>query len=168
MKPGPPKRSAWFFRLEGSVTKQRHFLSEIDVENETATCASCGPTSIRVRSDGTFRCKTTQNEYDRVHKVEKRRAEKGSLRRLIRKAKDVPCADCGGVYHYCVMDFDHREGTQKVENISRMVSQSFPKSAIIREMKKCDVVCANCHRLRTHKRRSAKRIVFRDVRKDVG
>lgn len=66
---------------------------------------------------------------------------------LINKAKDVECADCGGRYPTVCMDFDHRPGTVKAGNISGMLGQ--PVAKLLAEMAKCDVVCANCHRIRT-------------------
>lgn len=51
------------------------------------------------------------------------------------------------------MDFDHRDGEIKVRSISWMAyhdTSNFEK--IKREIKKCDLVCANCHRQRTHDR----------------
>ena len=49
------------------------------------------------------------------------------------------------------MDFDHREGEVKTAHVSQMVKlMSVPK--LHEEIEKCDVVCANCHRIRTFKR----------------
>lgn len=64
---------------------------------------------------------------------------------LFRKLKDVPCADCGNRYPYYVMDFDHN-GNKKF-----LVTRSWSRSltAIVDEVAKCDVVCANCHRIRS-------------------
>jgi hypothetical protein len=45
------------------------------------------------------------------------------------------------------MDFDHREG--KNGDISQMVFTHSPEK-LLREIALCDVVCANCHRVRTH------------------
>jgi hypothetical protein len=64
----------------------------------------------------------------------------------IREAKDVPCADCGQRYHYCMMDFDPRDPEDKLFTIGRGCN-SLPKMKL--EITKCDVVCSNCHRLRT-------------------
>lgn len=71
-------------------------------------------------------------------------------REFIRKAKDVPCADCGVKYPYYVMDFDHL--SDKEWNIAKMVGQCAPLERIQKEVDKCDVVCSNCHRERTHSR----------------
>lgn len=56
--------------------------------------------------------------------------------------------DCGDIFPYFIMDFDHREGTRKKFNIS-MVSQFSTKKELLKEIKKCDLVCSNCHRIRT-------------------
>jgi len=60
--------------------------------------------------------------------------------------KSVPCADCKGEYHYCQMDFDHVRG-EKLGQVPKMGS----KKAIKAEAAKCDVICANCHRVRSQK-----------------
>ena len=71
----------------------------------------------------------------------------------IRKLKEVPCNDCGIVYHYAVMQFDHIKGIKKFD-ISRAISTNIKWDKIIQEIEKCEVVCANCHAMRTFKRRS--------------
>jgi hypothetical protein len=68
---------------------------------------------------------------------------------IVRTAKDVPCADCGERYPPYVMDFDHREGEQKVGVIAQLVSTA-TTAGLLGEIAKCDVVCANCHRERTY------------------
>lgn len=69
----------------------------------------------------------------------------------IRSLKDNPCTDCGIKYPFYVMEFDHREGSTKFREIGRMPCNSWKQ--INDEIAKCDLVCANCHRTRTHKRR---------------
>lgn len=59
------------------------------------------------------------------------------------------CADCGED-NPIVLDFDHLH--DKKYNISRMVHEGFSWKAIQKEIDKCDVVCANCHRIRTYER----------------
>lgn len=60
------------------------------------------------------------------------------------------CADCSE-NNPIVLDFDHIR--DKKYNISRMVHDGFSWKAILKEIEKCEVVCSNCHRLRTHYRR---------------
>lgn len=69
-------------------------------------------------------------------------------RKLVESLKDVPCADCGKQYPSCVMDFDHVRGEKKC-NVAALVSRGSGEAAILEEAAKCDVVCANCHRIRT-------------------
>ena len=51
------------------------------------------------------------------------------------------------------MDFDHLLGVNKFNNLSSMISRGCGLEAILEEIKKCEVVCACCHRLRTKRRR---------------
>lgn len=60
--------------------------------------------------------------------------------------------DCGDSYPPYVMDFDHVRGV-KTRNVGNMRTCSI--ETIQREIAKCDVVCSNCHRERTHSRRVA-------------
>jgi hypothetical protein len=64
--------------------------------------------------------------------------------------------DCGKSYPYYVMDMDHRHGVHKKGVISLMVSNGADETALLEEVAKCDVVCANCHRERTHQRSKEK------------
>lgn len=73
-----------------------------------------------------------------------------AMQKFIREIKNVSCADCGVHYPYWVMDFDHIDAKSKHKNVSRMLSES--KVRIESEIKKCDVVCSNCHRQREHAR----------------
>jgi hypothetical protein len=78
----------------------------------------------------------------------------GVMRRIavnrawVETIKAEPCTDCGVCYPPCVMDFDHVRG-KKSANISRMLSRDVGGNAIADEIAKCDLVCSNCHRIRT-------------------
>jgi len=68
--------------------------------------------------------------------------------------KEKPCADCGERYPSYVMDWDHVRG-KKLFNIALLKSQwskRGTKRLFLREIKKCDLVCSNCHRERTHQK----------------
>lgn len=65
--------------------------------------------------------------------------------------KQKPCMDCGVYYPHYVMDFDHREPSKKLDSINRMINlHSYSKKKISKEIGKCDLVCSNCHRIRTY------------------
>lgn len=71
--------------------------------------------------------------------------------RKINEIKSQPCNDCGESYPYYVMQFDHI-GDDKVANVSRLLrTRGWP--AIEAEIAKCEVVCANCHAVRTYVRK---------------
>ena len=65
------------------------------------------------------------------------------------KLKAGACVDCGlrcTRANYFVFDWDHINRSEKTEDVS-MIKRS--KGALIREIAKCELVCANCHRYRT-------------------
>jgi hypothetical protein len=72
----------------------------------------------------------------------------------INQFKRHPCADCGGEFPPYLMDFDHVSG-DKLDDICGMRMRTVSREAIRAEIEKCEVVCANCHRARTHARRLA-------------
>lgn len=69
----------------------------------------------------------------------------GTKERLIQSLKAIHCKDCDRFSHYSQMDFDHVRGEKVC-----CVPHAGSKEAILAEAAKCDVVCANCHRERTH------------------
>lgn len=79
------------------------------------------------------------------------RARKRMLTQKVADYKNRPCADCGQSFPSYVMDLDHVCGT-KVADVSHLVSMGRPWKVIEAEIRKCEVVCANCHRIRTHVR----------------
>lgn len=56
--------------------------------------------------------------------------------------------DCEVSYPSYVMDFDHVRGI-KFKEISQMCRAAFRIEKIPEEIEKCDLVCSNCHRVRT-------------------
>lgn len=64
--------------------------------------------------------------------------------------KSGPCADCGKHFPSYVLDFDHRDPSQKVAEVSLLAKLSYKWETVLREIEKCDLVCSNCHHLRTY------------------
>jgi hypothetical protein len=79
------------------------------------------------------------------------------IKEWLRKQKEVPCADCDVSYPYYVMDFDHRVGVTKVGTVNDILRQN-AWARLREEIAKCDVVCSNCHRIRTQMRLGAKEV----------
>jgi hypothetical protein len=71
---------------------------------------------------------------------------------LLEYLKSHPCIDCGE-RDPIVLEFDHRDGTVKRFEIGSARRRSNALQAVIDEVSKCDVRCANCHRRRTYKAR---------------
>lgn len=58
---------------------------------------------------------------------------------------EAGCADCGFNEFPEALDFDHQR--DKLFGISAKLH--YPIEVLLAEAEKCEVVCANCHRLRT-------------------
>jgi len=63
-----------------------------------------------------------------------------------------PCMDCKNRFPVCAMQYDHVRG-EKSDNVSTMVAEGREWSVIETEIAKCELVCANCHAIRTMERR---------------
>ena len=57
------------------------------------------------------------------------------------------CIDCGYKVHHSALEFDHIKGNKKI-NVANAKSIKQAKE----EISKCEVVCSNCHRIRTFER----------------
>jgi hypothetical protein len=150
----------------------RHDLGQAmggDERRSMLTCNTCGRSGLS-ESDFGFRnkqkqkrhsyCRECQNVRTRAHYranrekyFAKNRAQLARLNAMLNDLKRQPCADCGQTFHPCVMDYDHRPGSQKLGEVSRMArTRKVGLARTLEEIAKCDLVCANCHRIRTHKR----------------
>lgn len=77
------------------------------------------------------------------------------VRMFLLAAKDSPCDSCGMRLPPEIMDFDHIFGP-KFFNIAQCTRQAYRSIVdIAAEIRKCRVVCPNCHRLRHHEERLA-------------
>lgn len=102
----------------------------------------------RLARDPAFR----EAKREQARRNQKKR--RGKHRAIKHAALDRPCADCGVKYPPEVMDFDHVRG-EKLFDICHSTSKSLYVSyeMLHAEIAKCDVRCANCHRLRHLKER---------------
>ena len=72
------------------------------------------------------------------------------MRAILLGIKQQPCQDCGGTFHPWVMELEHREGTNKRAAVANLVSGGCTDARLLVEIEKCDVVCANRHRMRAY------------------
>lgn len=95
------------------------------------------------------RCRANRRKTRNYNSYKK--TSRDYLRAKISELKESqPCKDCGFFYPAPIMEYDHRPGEKKVDTIARMVVQQRAWEIIQKEIDKCDLVCANCHRYRTH------------------
>lgn len=77
---------------------------------------------------------------------------KAKLRREVWKIKEESgCVDCGEKYPHYMLEFDHKPEFKKVGSVSEIYSR-YGREKGFEEMAKCDIVCANCHAIRTYNR----------------
>jgi hypothetical protein len=88
---------------------------------------------------------------NRAALLEKKKERREEQRRFIWDAKRRPCKDCKKSFNPWIMDFDHVRGKKRF-NLNRLCKVSASWETIKEEIEKCDVVCSNCHRERTHRR----------------
>jgi hypothetical protein len=97
------------------------------------------------------RTKRTMRKWRKDHPILARRRNRARKARatafIDEYLKTHPCVDCGES-HPATLEFDHRDPSKKRYAIgSGRGSGILPKS-LMKEMEKCDVRCANCHRKR--------------------
>lgn len=134
-------------------------------------CSHCGlekPLSEFIRNRAkkngyNYNCKECQRQSSREHyqrnqseiraKTELSRAE--AIRRNTQIIEDYlkehPCVDCG-FSNPIALDFDHVRGV-KLGSISEMKKDGWSPETLIEEIAKCEIRCANCHRIRHHNAR---------------
>lgn len=105
------------------------------------------------------RAKWNRTYYERggKAKVDAKRAEYRARNiAFLNALKNKPCADCNQAYPVVCMDFDHiNEDKDRALSILAFGCASLDRLA--HEVAKCEVVCSNCHRIRTARRREGKR-----------
>jgi hypothetical protein len=142
-----------------------HFAMADRASQRCTLCQEIKPLSeFHRRGIGYMRwCKPCRARYDADHYplVKDRRAAQVRARGLaasavIRELKMRPCSDCGGTFHPAAMTFDHLPGAAKHSDVASM-ARRHSISRIKQEIAKCELVCANCHAVRTYERREASR-----------
>jgi len=102
------------------------------------------------------RCKVCQKGYTNKSNnkasvklaTKKRRANNQAL--ISRYKTACGCSICGYNKHPFALDFDHLDPSTKRGAGYAAVCSSWSRKRLKEEIRKCRVVCANCHRLITH------------------
>lgn len=84
-----------------------------------------------------------KNKQKYLNKTKKRKEEFRSW--FLEFKKTLKCKLCGNTHPAC-LDFHHRNPNDKEKTVSQMVN-TLSKKKLLEEINKCDVLCANCHRI---------------------
>ena len=86
-----------------------------------------------------------------------------AIRRLSRREDNIEylnsiklargCVDCGYRAHAVALDFDHLPGFEKRKGVALLCHRGAKRAVLDAELAKCEIVCANCHRVRTQRRK---------------
>src|SRR6266851_6679087 len=120
------------------------------------------------------KAKEYQKGWYQQHKEEviaRRKKRQLEIHNWFRQYKStLYCMDCG-VSHPAVLQFHHRDRAEKSFTISKVVSRATSVKQITREMKKCEVLCVNCHSKRhwreTHETDSWEELLPKKQKKPV-
>lgn len=106
----------------------------------------------RINKDGTYQMNWLSPEAWEKRLQSCKNAAKNTQQRNVQIIHEEKlkrgCECCGYKEHACALDFDHLDPSTKLRDISKMHTTSILK--LKAEMAKCQVLCANCHRIKTH------------------
>ncbi len=86
----------------------------------------------------------------RDEEIERVRVRQAATLEFLRDLRRRPCADCGLSFPPWVMDFDHRDPRTKSFALAAGKALLKSREVLLAEIAKCDIVCANCHAIRTY------------------
>lgn len=94
--------------------------------------------------------KKWNSQYYKTHRVkelERAKKRKQAIRILLQKYKEtLSCSVCGENHAAC-LEFHHKNNAKKSFSVSDGIERGgFSQDALLSEIKKCIVLCANCHR----------------------
>ncbi len=138
------------------------------------TCTECGEEKLesefywkdRARNKLQSRCKDCQKARCKIHYnankqdyvarnlVRNPKRRKDNLD-FVNQLKSNPCTDCGETFHHAAMQYDHIADNKRL-CVSEMVVRGYGQETILKEIEKCELVCGNCHAIRTLNRRDSK------------
>lgn len=112
----------------------------------------------RHRQDGRQnQCKSCKSNTDKEDYKRNNRKDEAYARRAAQVAAlrayvmdylaAHPCVDCGNG-DWRVLEFDHVRGVKRLA-VAEMIQRGYALATVVSEIAKCDIRCANCHRIRT-------------------
>jgi formate-dependent nitrite reductase cytochrome c552 subunit len=86
----------------------------------------------------------------RNQEIARVRLRQNATLKFLRELRRRPCTDCGETFAPWVMHFDHRDPKTKSFALTTGRSLLMSRANLLEEIAKCDIVCANCHAVRTY------------------
>ena len=111
------------------------------------------------------KCKSCTNEYSRQHYKKNKDAYKKRSKEHTKRYKKYgrkliyefklgnPCSACGES-NPVVLEFDHIDPKKKRNDVSYMATHGYSIESLEKEIEKCIILCANCHRQKTAKQQN--------------
>jgi hypothetical protein len=93
--------------------------------------------------------KESIRKYNRVRDREYRDKVQAKVREIKLK---TGCKSCGFNFHSAALEFHHREPEKKKFRLSE--SRNYSIKAVMEEISKCGVMCANCHAILEYNKRN--------------
>jgi len=87
----------------------------------------------------------SKEKRDKFYKAAKERRIR--IKKELVKQLGGICFICGKEYPICCFDFHHKGGTLKKTEISKLIALQSKEKQLYEEIKKCMLVCSNCHRI---------------------
>lgn len=120
------------------------------ISSKKSRCKACFSAYISAY----LKSRPTKTQKNRDYAKKSKPQRQKISRQFLAWIKSAPCMDCGVQYPPYVMDFDHREPKASRRHAIGFLANTAPSGeALMEEIYKCDLVCANCHRERTYRRK---------------
>lgn len=120
-------------------------------------CPECNPSpgamtvEERVERQRVY-AKRYQAKNMEMLKIKEKRWKKNVQQQVDVLKEASPCLDCGRYFPAVCMDYDHIND-DKTMSVSQTITHGWAFKRVLTEIAKCDLVCSNCHRIRTDIRR---------------
>ncbi len=121
-------------RPRGGGAKTYHILTNVNFEKRRATCSLCGENSYIYQRHGTWVC--CMNSIKKSREIQEKRG-----RWVANFKESIGCFYCGYNTNHFALQFHHINPDEK----EGLVSYSKGRESTMAEIKKCIVICANCH-----------------------
>lgn len=105
-----------------------------DAAGHTGACRTAAAARARIRRAARY---NRRRAGERGAEIDAYKLERG-------------CERCGYREAAVALDLDHVDPVAKVDDVSRLMRYA-PWPEVLAELAKCRVLCANCHRVKTHR-----------------